>query len=100
MRSSRKHPLQNDGIVGLQEHINFLSGETPRQSKVRPDQVKGQSAWLCTMMGLAQAKTAFCCGPSVGQVKGVRTWGQGPYEQGFLPLLIGYGSSFPIGDPP
>ena len=31
--------------------------------------------------------------PLVGQVKGVRTWGQGPYEQGFLPLLIGYGSS-------
>ena len=29
----------------------------------------------------------------IGQVKGVKTWGQGPYEQGFLPLLLGYGSS-------
>ena len=29
----------------------------------------------------------------VGQVKEVKTWGQGPYEQSFLPLLLGYGSS-------
>ena len=29
----------------------------------------------------------------VRQVRGVKTWGQGPYEQGFLPLLMGYGGS-------
>ena len=27
----------------------------------------------------------------VAQVKGPRTWEQGSYEQGFLPLLVGYG---------
>ena len=29
----------------------------------------------------------------VRQVRGIKTWGQGPYEQGFLPLLMGYGGS-------
>ena len=31
--------------------------------------------------------------PPVRQIRGVKTWGQGPYEQGFLPLLRGYGGS-------
>ena len=39
-----------------------------------------------------EPQIAFGSSP-VGQVKGVKTWGQGPYEQGFLPLLLGYGSS-------
>ena len=51
-------------------------------------------AWKTANLKVGRPEPQINFGSSpVGQVKGVRTWGQGPYEQGFLPLLIGYGSS-------
>ena len=51
-------------------------------------------AWKQANLEDSRPEPQIALGSSpIGQVKGVKTWGQGPYEQGFLPLLLGYGSS-------
>ena len=67
-----RYPLQNDGIIigdsighRLQKQIDFIGSETPCKQKMLLQMrfYEGKSSWLCTMIGLAQAKRAFCCGP-------------------------------------
>ena len=49
-------------------------------------------AWKAADLNTGRPEPDIQFGASpVRQVRGVKTWGQGPYEQGFLPLLRGYG---------
>ena len=80
--------LRNTPLAGTQasQHSDFvfawaLLGRYAHELAWRQADLRASRPEPCISFGTSR----------VEKVRGVRTWGQGPYEQGFLPLLVGYG---------